>query len=286
MIIRTAEVVLSASSPGSSSRHHASHWVPVLPAALAALPAVLNHTDGVHKTAQRLLQDHEQQQDQLAAATRNRGKGQPLASAAVAPCRTGLLNLSYVNNFLSSAACIAASHAAAGGDDTAVAEATAALQVANTLFAKQLVAVQVGVATGSAAGCSSGLRATADTSGKPEGVHPDGITYGCLLRLYGLTDQLQQVAGITVAAVKLQLGLGPSSRSSSADELQEVLAGAAAAWLSAGAAEVVFMLLDGAAAARITQINHAGLIQQLLKAAEADEETASQVSITSARQLL
>lgn len=236
---------------------------------------MLVHTEGVEKTADVLLQAYEKQQgvsqQQLAAtAAGRRGKGRPAVSATAGLTINNngrLLTLPCVNQFLESAVCVAQSSAADGDDEAAGQAAGAALTVANTLFVKQLIQVQMAVApaakqaagsTASADVLSSGIDAVAVTD-----LCPDAVTYSCLLQLYGLIGQCQRVADITMAAVRGQLGLD----SSSSGPLQEVLAGSAAAWLFAGAADVVLGLLGAAAAAGVTHINHLGFLEQLMKAA-------------------
>lgn len=184
----------SASGGGGGSggkRPGSSHWLPALPAALSALPAVLNRTESVVKTAQRFLQE-QLQPAAAAAATRSRGRGQTAVELAGS---ARLCNICSLNGFLSSAVCIAGAHAAAGDDDAAVMEAKAALQVATALLAKRLVAIQMAAATARALGPNSSMAGDTQTSTPSQTsaaeLSPDAVTYSCLLQLYGMTGQYQ-----------------------------------------------------------------------------------------------
>lgn len=214
------------------------------------------------------------QEQQQTTPTTRRSKGQPAPAAAGSSLGHGLLSLSCINSFLSSAVCVAQSCAAAGDDAAARQAAQAALRVANALFAKQLIQVQLAAAASNAVSRNA-TEAAVTTSDQ---LQPDAVTYSCLLQLYGLTGQYQWVSDITLAAVRHELGLVDSS----SDSLQEVLAGAAAAWLHAGAADVVFALLDGATAAGITHLNNPELIDRLLEAVR-EPDTAVQVGNTQPR---
>jgi len=75
----------------------------------------------------------------------------------------------------------------------------------------------------------------------------------------------QQVANIVLAAVQQQLpGVAPGG-------LQAVLAGAAAALNAAGRHVAAVQLLDGLAAGGCKAVSHPRLAQQLVAAAEADD---------------
>lgn len=270
-IIHSAEVVLSSASASSSSkRPDRTQWLPVLPAALAAWPAVLNHTQGVRKTAHMLLEEHEHHvQPQRGVAAFRRGRAQAAMATPAGSGSMGLLSLPCVNSFLCSAVSIARSAVDDGDVEMAEQAAAAALQVATAL---QTALVHVSVAASAArANRGSNSRAvgetipTGSTADDKEQLCPDAITYSCLVQLYGIRGQSQQVADITMAAVTHQLVM-MNSTSSNGIALQEVLAGSAAAWLSAGNSDVVFALLDGAVAAGVSHINHPRLIDRLLEA--------------------
>lgn len=248
-------------------------------AALTALPAVLNHKQGVEHTAHRLIQHWQEQLQQRqaqAASAPHRGRGP--AATVTGTGNKGLLSLSCVNRFLSSAVSVARS-LAAGDVDAAEQAAVAALQVANTLFAKQLVAVLLAAAAAAVrvAGSSStaahghpGAAVAASAAGAE--VCPDAATYGCLLRLYGMTGQHQQVADVTMAAVTQQLGIG----SSSSCTLQERLACSAAAhWVGNGVWVLLVLCLHCLTGLLLPEcpaahINLPALIDRLLWAALLD----------------
>jgi hypothetical protein len=282
-VVHAAEKVLTTSTGntgGSGSKKQSSKqqqpWVPFLPAARAALPAVLVHTEGVSKTAAMLLHQYEEwQAQQPAAAAAGRKQQKNTKQAAPAPSNTAtagaaadlppLLSLPVLNSFFTAAADVAnaaaaAAAAAAADDEDAAAEAAAdAVRVAEVLFARQLLQVKTGLATGS--------------EHQPL-LSPDAQTYAALAQLYSAAGQYKTIASIVTAAVRQQLPLAaaPNSSSSRGEMVQTVLAGAAAAWLSAGSAALVPWLLDGVVASGQVSLSHPGLAAALLAAADDELE--------------
>jgi hypothetical protein len=114
-VVHTAERVAAAGSssskkqPGKTQQQQQQHWLPMLPAARAALPAVLMHSEGADKTAQLVLQQFEEWQAQqpaaAAAAGHKQHKGTKQATS-VAPGSVPatelppLLALPALNSFL------------------------------------------------------------------------------------------------------------------------------------------------------------------------------------------
>jgi hypothetical protein len=260
----------SSGSKRQSSKQQQS-WVPLLPAARAALPAVLVHTEGVSKTAAMLLHQYEEWQAQQPAPAAAAGRKQQKATKQAASSQRNtvaagaaadlqpLLSLPALNSFFAAAADVA--NAAADDDEDAAAEAAAdAVRVAEVLFARQLLQVKTGLATSS------------------EQHHPllapNAQTYAALAQLYGAAGQYKTVGSIVMAAVRHQLPFtaAPNSSSSSGKVVQTVLAGAAAAWLSAGRAAVVPWLLDGLVASGLVSLSHPGLAAAVLAAADDDLE--------------
>jgi hypothetical protein len=283
-VVHAAEKVLTTSTGntgGSGSKKQSSKqqqpWVPFLPAARAALPAVLVHTEGVSKTAAMLLHQYEEwQAQQPAAAAAGRKQLKNTKQAAPAPSNTAtagaaadlppLLSLPVLNSFFTAAADVAnaAAAAAAADEEDAAAEAAAdaaadAVRVAEVLFARQLLQVKTGLATGS--------------EHQPL-LSPDAQTYAALAQLYSAAGQYKTIASIVTAAVRQQLPLAaaPNSSSSRGEMVQTVLAGAAAAWLSAGSAALVPWLLDGVVASGQVSLSHPGLAAALLAAADDELE--------------
>jgi hypothetical protein len=281
-VIHSADKILTTSTGNTSGKRQSSKqqqsWVPLLPAACAALPAVLVHTAGVSKTAAMLLHQYEEWQAQQPAVAAAAGRKQQKvtkqatpaqsnagAAAAELPC---MLTLPVLNCFFAAAADLA--RAAAADDEDAAAEAAAdAVGVAEVLFARQLLQVKTGLA--------------ASSEQQQPLLAPDAQTYAALAQLYGAAGQYKTVANIVMAAVRHQLPLAAapnncssSSSSSKGEVLQTVLAGAAAAWLSAwlsaGCAAVVPWLLDGLAASGLVSLSHPGLAAAVLAAADDDLE--------------
>uniref|UniRef100_A0A383VBQ2 Uncharacterized protein n=1 Tax=Tetradesmus obliquus TaxID=3088 RepID=A0A383VBQ2_TETOB len=285
-VVHTAERVVSAavgSSSGSKKQagkpqQQQQAWLPILLAAHAALPAVLVHSEGVEKTAHLLLREFEEWQAQqpaaatAAAAGRKQQKGPRQASAAAAaPAGVSvsmsaadlppLLALPALNSFFAAAVDVAR---AARDDDeeAAAAAAAAAVTLAEAVYARQLLQVKAGINS---------------SMGSEQPLAPDAQTYALLAQVYAAAGQYKTVSSIVMAAVRHQLPLPapPSSSNSSSsrsEALQAVLSGAAAAWLAAGHAAVVPLLLDGLAAAGGRQLSHPGLAAAVLQAANDDLE--------------
>jgi hypothetical protein len=213
-----------------------------------------------------LLHEYEEWQAQqpavAAAAGRKQQKGTKQAAtpqgnaAAAAADVLPLLSLPALNSFFAAAADVANDD-----DEDAAAEAAAdAVRVAEVLFARQLLQVKTGLATGSGQQQQTLLA-------------PDAQTYAALAQLYAAAGQYKTVASIVMAAVRHQLALAAVPNSSSRGEvIQTVLAGAAAAWLSAGRAAVVPWLLDGLVASGQVSLSHPGLAAAVLAAADDDLE--------------
>jgi hypothetical protein len=282
-VVHAAEKVL-ATSFGSSSKkqpgkqQQQQSWVPLLPAACAALPAVLVHTEGVTKTAALLLQAFEDWQSHqpavAAAAGRQQQKGtkqaaptQSNATVAAAVDMPCLLALPVMNSFFTAAADVASAAAAADDEEAAAAAAADAVRVAEVLFARQLLQVKTGLASSS----------SSSSSEQQPLLSPDAQTYAALTQLYGAAGQYKTVASIVMAAVRQQLPIpatpnSSSSRSSRAEVVQTVLAGAAAADSQAGRAAAVACLLDGLIASGQGWLSHPGLAAAVLAAADDDLE--------------
>jgi hypothetical protein len=285
-VIHTAQRVLSAGTSSSNKKQPSKNqqqqqsWLPILPAARAALPVVLVHSEGVDRTAHLLLREYEDWQAQqpaaAAAAGRKQQKGTKQASAAAAAAGPGsllasdvppLLQLPVLNCFF--AAAVDVSRAIKVNDeDAAAAAAAAAIKVAEVVFARQLLQVNAGFSSGAG-----------NQQQQQQGLAPEAQTYALLAELYGASGQYKTVTSIVMAAIQHQLPLagvpsrsGSSSSSDKSDVLQTVLAGAAAAWLSAGCAAVVACLLKGLAAAGVRQLSHPGLAAAVLAAADDEFE--------------
>jgi hypothetical protein len=285
-VIHTAERVVSTGGgssskkqPGKTQQQQQQSWLPILPAARAALPVVLVHSEGVDRTAQLLLREYEDWQAQqpaaAAAAGRKQQKGTKQGSAAAAAAGPGslsaaalptLLQLPVLNSFFAAAADVsrAVKH---DDEEAAAAAAAAAIKVAEVVFARQLLQVKTGLS-------SRASHEQQQQQQQQQGLAPDAQTYASLAELYGALGQYKTVTSIVMTAVQHQLPLAITASSSSDKSyvLQTVLAGAAAAWLSAGCAAVVACLLDGLAAAGVRQLSHPGLAAAVLAAADDDFE--------------
>jgi hypothetical protein len=259
----------SSGSKRQSTKQQQS-WVPILPAARAALPAVLIHTEGVSKTAAMLLHQYEEWQAQQPAVATAAGRKQQKSTKQAAPPQSNaaaaaaadlplLLWLPVLSSFFAAAADVA--NAAAAYDEDAAAEAAAdAVRVAEVLFARQLLQVKTGLA--------------ASSEQQQPLLAPDAETYAALAQVNCAAGQYKTVASIVMAAVRHQLPLAaaPNSSNNRGEVVQTVLAGAAAAWLSAGRAAVVPWLLDGLVASGQVSLSHPGLAAAVLDAADDDLE--------------
>jgi hypothetical protein len=213
------------------------------------------HTEGVELAGKLLTREHEQGLQTSAAAAGRKGKA-PIREAA-APAAIALLSLPVVDSFLLAAVSVAVSQQQEGSDDDAESVAQSAVQVAGELFKQQLVAVSMGAA---------GAKLMAAAVASANCVILGASTWGCLVQLYGVLGQWQQVFNIVLAAVRAQLpGVD-------AGGLQVVLAGAAAALNAAGQHVAAVQLLDGLVAAGVTAVSHASLAQQLVDAADTSSE--------------
>ncbi|KAF6262063.1 hypothetical protein COO60DRAFT_1677904 [Scenedesmus sp. NREL 46B-D3] len=275
-VVHAAEKALKASGsssgsgkkqPGKPHQQQQQSWLPILPAACAALPPVLVHSQGVDKTAQLLLHEYDEWQAQqpsaaAAAASRKQQKGTKQATAASAPSSTAaaapdappLLAPPVLNSFFAAAADVAG---ASEDQEETAARAAAALRVK--------------------AGPASSTGSEQQTL-----LAPDAQTYAALIQLYSAAGEDKAVASIVMAAVRHQLPLFSSNSSSGSTAgsssggrggaLQAVLAGAAAAWLSSGRIAAVPLLLDGLVAAGVGALTHPGLAAAVLAAADDDFE--------------
>lgn len=227
------------------------------------------HKQGVEETAHLLLHECEEWQDRQPAAGRKQQHHKGAAHASqhhtVLPA---LLSVAALNSFFGAAVDVvnAIDSSTLAGEEDAAATATAALQVAQAVFAKQLLAVQL-----AEAGHSSGGAGPAAGPGEQQPQVPDAVTYALLCQLYGAAGQYSMVASIVIAAVKQQLPLAASS-SSKGDALQVVLYGAAAAWQAAGCSSMVCGLLDGLVSAGVMCLSHPCLQAAVLAASNTDEQ--------------
>lgn len=263
-IIAAAEKALQQAADGAKGSRHKHNWVPLLPAVRSALLVVLVHTEGVEAAGKLLLSWKEDGGQQghghtAAAGRKGRAAGSAVGKEAAGPTAPTLLSLPLIKSLLAAAVSVVSVHQQEGADEEGEAAAQAALQLANELFKQQLISITMGTA--------GPVDIAAALPGAPAVSSADAAaTFACLAQLYGAVGDWQQLSGIVAAAAKQQL-VGVQ-----ADDLQVVLAAAAAALNAAGKHVAAVQLLDGLPAAAVTAVSHQALARQMLAAAEGDEE--------------
>jgi hypothetical protein len=278
----------SSSRKATPSTAERQEWVPLLSEARAVLMAALVRESeasqvlvGVQHAAHlwaKVIQQARTRQLQAAAAEQGVAKGaaKGAASGVQQDTATGisclsLLSCPVLNSFLAACVDMVQQQQQSGQG----AEQLAAAAIAPTVEVLGLVPLLLKQQQQSLSSSSS---SSSSQSTFAPLLLPDAVTYSLLLRLFGAAQQYSHLALVVNAAVRGGLRLAASAAAAAdqgragwtADDLQQVVASAAAVWRDTGRTGLAVAMLDGLAAAGVTTLDNPQLAAEVEAAVEAD----------------